>query len=497
MAQHARADSQSTASSPSPEYALALHTMAEVRRAILTFSNDSRSLTVSPICEHVFVTVVVSNTQLPDVVAVEAPGGVARRVGSERGATVRCAGECPRHSRCSSAWSGRQKRRSRRAEAACTWKSAGFRSAAEQLAVTSGTSVTSAQHVGDLQASRNPAGDRSGDAYRPVVAREGAGDRVGRDDQPHGRGTSRAARGRRAARQVRNESLKARAGVDRDAAHARIHAERQFSEWTDPEGAWNFRRGTPEDGARFHNARPHRRRALQGGPPRRPPRIARPREFDAAIELARRNTGAGTADPGAKPARTVVPAPADPSRPRRPATRRRRRRRGLRDRRPRTHPRLRRPRTARRIDPETSSSPKASTSSTSPTSAAPPPSPKKPPSLASTPMPGARLHPHPTPRDRPPHRLDQTHTTRPDDLDPSATTTTTSRPTTAGHSSKAKDLSPWSHPTDPRPPNLRRALPPAQESSRAPAPRGPICIAIGRALRAARHRTILARRADC
>jgi hypothetical protein len=51
---------------------------------------------------------------------------------------------------------------------------------------------------------------------------------------------------------LRQESLKARAAVNGDAAHARIHRERSARDFIDAEGAWNFHaRGTVDDGARF------------------------------------------------------------------------------------------------------------------------------------------------------------------------------------------------------------------------------------------------------
>ena len=54
---------------------------------------------------------------------------------------------------------------------------------------------------------------------------------------------------------LREESLKARAGVDRDAAHARIRRERHLREFIDAEGAWNLHaRGPVDDGAEFRAA---------------------------------------------------------------------------------------------------------------------------------------------------------------------------------------------------------------------------------------------------
>jgi len=137
---------------------------------------------------------------------------------------------------------------------------------------------------------------------------------------------------------LREDCLRARA-VDRDAAHKRIRSERYAKEFTDAEGAWNFRaRGTVEDGAKF--------RAAYGPIVDEQFKTARKEgrtesyeayAFDALIELARRATD--TAQPEGKKAKQPPASSSDSSESTsRPRTRHRRRRRDLRDRRPRTHP---------------------------------------------------------------------------------------------------------------------------------------------------------------
>ena len=142
----------------------------------------------------------------------------------------------------------------RRMEDAATWKRAGYRSVAEQLAAVSGTSVSAARNM--LETSKQlEALPATADAMRAgklsrakaeaiasaaTVAPEAEARLLAKADAP--------------VAVVREECLKAKA-VDRDAAHARIRRERYAREYTDDEGAWNFMaRGTPEDGARFKSA---------------------------------------------------------------------------------------------------------------------------------------------------------------------------------------------------------------------------------------------------
>ena len=142
----------------------------------------------------------------------------------------------------------------RRMEDAATWKRAGYRSVAEQLAAVSGTSVSAARNM--LETSKQlEALPATADAMRAgklsrakaqaiasaaTVAPEAEARLLAKADAP--------------VAVVREECLKAKA-VNRDAAHARIRRERYAREYTDDEGAWNFMaRGTPEDGARFKSA---------------------------------------------------------------------------------------------------------------------------------------------------------------------------------------------------------------------------------------------------
>jgi hypothetical protein len=139
----------------------------------------------------------------------------------------------------------------RRMEDADTWKRAGYRSAAEQLASMSGTSVSAARTM--LETSKQvealpatAAAMRAGKlspakaeaiASAATVAPESEARLLDDADAPLA--------------VVRDQCLRARA-VDRDAAYARIRRERYAREFTDKEGAWNFiARGTPDDGARF------------------------------------------------------------------------------------------------------------------------------------------------------------------------------------------------------------------------------------------------------
>jgi hypothetical protein len=178
----------------------------------------------------------------------------------------------------------------RRVEDAATWKRAGYRSAAEQLAGVAGTSVSSARNV--LETSKQlealpatadamRAGKLSGHkaaaiASAATVAPEAEARLLDGADAP--------------VAVVREACLRAKA-VDRDAAHARVRRERYAREYTDGEGAWNFHaRGTPEDGAKFRNAHePIVDKLFQAAraEDRRESRDAY--AFDAFIELAERS----------------------------------------------------------------------------------------------------------------------------------------------------------------------------------------------------------------
>ena len=185
----------------------------------------------------------------------------------------------------------------RRAEAACTWQRAGYRSAAEQIAAVSGTSVSSARNL--LETSKQlEALPATADAMRAgklssqkaaaiasaaTVAPAAEADLLAGADAPLA--------------VVRDKCLQAKA-VDRDAAHAQIRKERYAREFTDSEGGWNFvARGTPEAGAEFRVGfdpivdEMFKAARAEG---REEPREAY--AFDALIEMARRASGAGNGD---------------------------------------------------------------------------------------------------------------------------------------------------------------------------------------------------------
>ena len=139
----------------------------------------------------------------------------------------------------------------RRMEDTDTWKQAGYRSVAEQLAAVSGTSVSSARNMLEtskqvealpatadaMRAGKLSAAKAEAIASAATVAPDAEAELLAGADAPLAA--------------VRDKCLQAKA-VDRDAAHARIRRERHAREFTDKEGAWNFiARGTPDDGAKF------------------------------------------------------------------------------------------------------------------------------------------------------------------------------------------------------------------------------------------------------
>ena len=144
----------------------------------------------------------------------------------------------------------------RRVEQAHTWPKQGFRSAVEQIAVLSGTSMSSARsmlatskQIADLPdtAEVMRSGELSAAMAHAVVSAAAVA--------PDAEAELLAIAVRSPLAKLREESLKARAGVDRDAAHERIRRERHLREFIDAEGAWNLHaRGTLDDGARFRTA---------------------------------------------------------------------------------------------------------------------------------------------------------------------------------------------------------------------------------------------------
>jgi hypothetical protein len=139
----------------------------------------------------------------------------------------------------------------RRLEDANTWKRDGFRSVAEQLAAVAGVSVSAARNILEtsqqiealpattdaMRAGQLSATKAAAIASAATVAPEAEADLLAGADAPLA--------------VVRDRCLRAK-GVDRDAAHARIHRDRNAREYPDDEGAWNFvARGTLEAGAAF------------------------------------------------------------------------------------------------------------------------------------------------------------------------------------------------------------------------------------------------------
>ena len=261
----------------------------------------------SPVCEHVFVTVVelrlaraqdlrglhlefqamVSRFD-PDAVHVhDIPGLWAELAAMDRlGASAKTL-------------------LARRMEDACTWQRAGYRSAAEQLAAVLGSSVSAARNLLEtskqiealpatadaLRAGKLSAPKAQAIASAATVAPNAEADLLAGADAPLA--------------VVRENCLAAKA-VDRDAAHARIKKGRFAKEFTDGEGAWNFRaRGTPEDGAKFqaaHGPIVDEMFKTARAEDRKESRDAY--AFDAFIELANRAGTPTNDDEPTKPAKT-------------------------------------------------------------------------------------------------------------------------------------------------------------------------------------------------
>jgi len=191
----------------------------------------------------------------------------------------------------------------RRVEDACAWKRAGFRSAAEQLAIAAGTSTSAAKNMLDAskQVKKLPKtahalrkGRLSGAKARAIAAAAAI--------RPEAEDALLALPEATPMGEVQKRCLEARAGDDRDAAHKRIHDERNLREFTDDEGAWNLHaRGTLEDGAAFRRAHgpivdEMFTQARADGRRESPTAYA----FDALIELARRGADGRTAEPDTK-----------------------------------------------------------------------------------------------------------------------------------------------------------------------------------------------------
>ena len=177
----------------------------------------------------------------------------------------------------------------RRVADASTWQREGYRSAAEQLAAVSGSSVSAArsaletsQEVKALPATA--AAMRAGQLSPAKAAVIASAATVA----PESEGGLLAGAGAPLA-VVRDKCLEAKA-KDRNAAHKRIKKGRYAREFKDKEGAWNFvARGTPEAGAEFgvgFNPIVDEMFKAARAEGREEPREAY--AFDALIEMARR-----------------------------------------------------------------------------------------------------------------------------------------------------------------------------------------------------------------
>jgi Domain of unknown function (DUF222) len=195
----------------------------------------------------------------------------------------------------------------RRVEEGNTWRGAGFRSAAEQMALLSGTSVNTEKKA--LETSKRvrklpktAAAMRKG-KLSPAKAESIAG---AADVNPDAEDELLEGAEKKPLAELRDDCLKARA-MNADEAHRRIHRDRFVRVHKDNEGAWNlYARGTADDGARFMNVLEplideHFKKAKAEG--REEPTVAY--AFDALMEMA---DLADTANPDAD-----APAGTDPA----------------------------------------------------------------------------------------------------------------------------------------------------------------------------------------
>jgi hypothetical protein len=140
----------------------------------------------------------------------------------------------------------------RRVEEGDTWRGAGYRSAAEQMAALSGTSVSTAKTEISVSKKvkklpKTASAMRKG-SLSPAKVEAIAG---AADVDPDAEDKLLDGAEKKPLGQLREECLRARA-KDRDRAHARIRRERYAREYRDAEGAWNFHaRGTLDDVSGF------------------------------------------------------------------------------------------------------------------------------------------------------------------------------------------------------------------------------------------------------
>jgi Domain of unknown function (DUF222) len=187
----------------------------------------------------------------------------------------------------------------RRVEEGNTWKRAGFRSAAEQMAMLSGTSVNTEKKA--LETSKRVRKlPKTADAMRKGKLSPAKAESIASAATvaPDAEDELLFGAEKKPLAELRDECLKAKA-VDVDEAHKRLRRERFVKVYKDAEGAWNlFARGTVDDGARFMTVleplidAQFKKAKAEG---REEPTEAY--AFDALMELA--DLAAGTAGPDA------------------------------------------------------------------------------------------------------------------------------------------------------------------------------------------------------
>ena len=197
----------------------------------------------------------------------------------------------------------------RRVEDGNTWRSAGFRSAAEQLAAIAGI-VGHDREEGDrdLQAGTQAAEDRGRDAQGKLSPAKAEAIADAAAVAPDAEDELLDGAEKKPLGELREECLKAKA-VDVDKTRERIHRERCARVHKDGEGAWNlYARGSDRSRRRVHgDVAAVDRRAVQARPGRGPRRTARGVRVRRADETRRRSPAS-------------QPSPSSPSRPSRRST---------------------------------------------------------------------------------------------------------------------------------------------------------------------------------
>jgi hypothetical protein len=139
----------------------------------------------------------------------------------------------------------------RRVDDSMEWRRRGFRSAAEHLAATSGTSLGAAR--GELDTSSalvHLEGTRSALVEGTISAAQGAVIAGAASVNPDAEGQLIAQAGSANLRELREAAGRARAAADADpmATHRRLHQVRRLGCFTDGEGAFNLQaRGTVDE----------------------------------------------------------------------------------------------------------------------------------------------------------------------------------------------------------------------------------------------------------